>query len=107
MKRIIFIAALFCLPVICQAATWVADITKLQAEGIDDPYNVIYPNMDITDSACARSNDEDRLAIKNEIQFSAALAAVMAGKTVKIHGSGTCNTQDFEVINFIMIFSDR
>ncbi|HHC6471084.1 TPA: hypothetical protein ACN359_004508 [Vibrio parahaemolyticus] len=89
------------------AATWEAEISSIQAEGINDPYNVIYLKTDISNSACENSNREDRLTLVNEVQHSTALAALMANKVVKVMGTGICNTAGLENVNFIQIYSHK
>ncbi|AUI88252.1 hypothetical protein BS333_18070 [Vibrio azureus] len=87
--------------------SWTSEISKIQAEGIKDPYNAIYFKKPITDSACEKTNKENRMVLVNEVQHSTALAALMANKVVQVQGSGVCNGVGLEEINYVMIFSDK
>ncbi|WP_444940166.1 hypothetical protein ACJJI3_15065 [Microbulbifer sp. ZKSA004] len=90
------------------SAAWTAKITKIQAEGIGENYNVLYLDTDITNSMCENTNAQDRITIVNEAQHSTALAALMAGKIVQVMESGAnCNEAGLANINYIMIYSDK
>ncbi len=107
MKKITtFVLFLLASPV-AYSAVWEAPILKIQAEGINDPYNVIYLKTNITGSACQLSNTQNRLTLVNEIQHSTALAALMANKVVRVMGTGKCNAAGLEDVNYVMIYSDK
>ncbi|MGR2701645.1 hypothetical protein [Vibrio campbellii] len=105
-KRLLLMLSLF-LSATAHSAAWTAKISKIQAEGIKDPYNVIYLKTDINNSACETSNNQNRLTLVNEVQHSTALAALMANKVVTVQGSGVCNAAGLENINYVMIYSDK
>ena len=92
---------------ISMAGTYNGDIKQVQSEGLDDPYNTIHLEMDVTDSPCSNSNDRDRFQIMNEIQHSAALAALIAGKEVEVNTNGRCNGGNIEEVNYITIRRSR
>ncbi|WP_444923457.1 hypothetical protein ACJJH9_16895 [Microbulbifer sp. DLAB2-AF] len=83
------------------------DIDKIQGEGISDPYNTIHVKNDITNSPCSSTDQIDRFAIVNEVQQSVALAALMAGKKITIDTTGSCNSANIEIVNYIMIYADK
>ncbi|BDU39594.1 hypothetical protein [Vibrio nigripulchritudo] len=107
MKNKIILLLSLLLSTTAHSASWTANISKIQAEGIKDPYNVIYLKTDINSSACDKSNSQNRLTLVNEIQHSTALAALMANKVVTVQGSGVCNAAGLENINYVMIYSDK
>jgi len=107
MKKSLFLMLSLFLSATAHSTAWEAKILKIQAEGIKDPFNVIYLATDINNSACERSNTENRLTLVNEVQHSTALAALMANKVVRVGGKGVCNTAGLENINFVTIFSDK
>lgn len=86
---------------------WDGYITKIQAEGIGDNFNVIYLDVDITNSACQKTNDGNRLTIVNNAQQGTALAALMAGKKVRVMETGACNSAGLADVNYVMIYADQ
>ncbi|TVZ40341.1 hypothetical protein P886_4768 [Alteromonadaceae bacterium 2753L.S.0a.02] len=107
MKILVTILTVCTLVSTSQAGVYTATIDRIQAEGIGDNFNVIYPNVNITDSPCTRTNNENRLTIKNEAQMSVALAALISDKKVTIQGSGNCNEAGIETANYIMIYRNQ
>jgi hypothetical protein len=89
------------------AITYTAPIKQLQGEGLEDPYNSIHLDKNITTSPCSSTNDVNRFAISDNVHQSFALAALMAGKEVTIMPSGKCNSANIETINFILIKSSK
>jgi hypothetical protein len=81
-------------------------ITRIQAEGLEDPYNTLYMDADLSKSPCANTQARKRLAIVNETQHSTALAALLANKKVTVMGTDRCNSVGIETINFITIYKD-
>ena len=96
-------AIIMLVPLTANAITYESSIKQLQAEGIDDPFNTVYLNIDVTISPCSSTNSEDRFAIVNNAQHSAVLAALMANKTITISPSGSCNSGDIEEVNYVII----
>ncbi len=103
MKKSIFIFLLMLGSATASAITYNSDIKHLQGEGLEDSYNSIHLEMDVTESPCGSTNTSDRFAISDNVHQSFALAALMAGKKVTIMPSGICNAADIETINFIVI----
>ncbi len=105
-KSIIAILSLF-VSVNASAVTYTSSIKHLQGEGLEDPYNSIHLELDITSSPCSSTNTSNRFAISDNVHQSFALAALMAGKKVTIMPTGRCNSANIETINFIVIKSSE
>jgi hypothetical protein len=103
MKNLIISISLLLSSLSAYAVTYTSHIKQLQGEGLEDPYNSIHLNMDITGSPCGSTNTYDRFAISDNVHQSFALSALMAGKKVTIMPTGNCNSADIETINFITI----
>lgn len=82
-------------------------IERLQTEEVGSPYNTLYLAQDVTESPCVSSNQSNRFAISNEMQYSAALSALMANKEVLIGTTGDCNAASIETINLIMLYREK
>ncbi len=82
---------------------YTATIELLQATDIGNHHNTVFLNMNITDSPCSSTNTHDRFTITSEVQFSAVLAALMSGKSITIHGTGSCNASNIETISNVRI----
>ena len=89
------------------SATYEFKIKKIQANEMGHTHLAIYPDQNITDSACEMSNTTDRFNMTSEVQYSAALAAVMADKTITLQTTGACNSGNLETVSYIMIHADK
>jgi len=103
-KSIIATLSLF-ISVSASAVTYTSSIKQLQGEGLEDPFNSIHLELDITSSPCSSTNASNRFAISDNVHQSFALAALMAGKKVTLMPSGSCNSANIETINYIIIKS--
>ncbi len=83
---------------IASTGPYEATIKRIQATSIGNPYNTVYLNTLVSDSPCSSTNTHDRFTLANEVQYSMVLAAYMAGKSIKIYGTGEC-VSDIEQIN--------
>lgn len=79
-------------------------ITQIQAEGVGDPYNVLYldDNNAHQESPCSSTQSTARFTIVNEAQMSAALTALVSGLDVVVQGSGIC-ASNIEQLNYVLI----
>lgn len=84
------------------STTYPGKITRIQAEGDGEPYNTVYLNYDVTDSACTSTNSLNRFTLTSDFQKSVALAAMLADKNVTIATDGQCRS-NIEGINNIVI----
>ena len=97
------LGALVLVPTLANAGFYSSTIRHLQGEGLEDPYNSVRINLDVTDSPCSSTNSNDRFAISDPTQQSFALAALMANKEISIMSTGQCNAAGIETINYILI----
>lgn len=82
-----------------------AYIDYVQTTDVGNPYNTVFVQMNISNSPCSSTNEHDRFTITSKAQHAALLAAVMAGKKVKVFGTGICNSANIEDISNVQIFS--
>ena len=105
MKKAVFILLMITSKFVF-ATDYFGYIKHLQVEGVGDDYNTLWLDIDITDSPCSNTNSVDRLTIANDARQSAALAAFIAKKQVRVQTNGICKS-DIEQINFIMLSADE
>jgi len=82
---------------------YTSKIKTLQAVNIGSDYNTVHLELNVTDSPCSSTNSFNRFTIMNNIQHSTVLAAVMAGKTITIYGTGSCNAAGNESIGNVRV----
>lgn len=97
----VFMLLVFCSPVYA-TGPYESKIELIQATAIGSPFNAVFLELNVTDSPCSSTNSADRFTLANDVQYSLALSALLADKTVVVFGNGQCSS-NIEQISSIRI----
>ena len=82
---------------------YVSTINTLQVLDIGHSYTTVHLTKDVTDSPCSSTNQFNRFTITSNAQLSLILAALMANKTIRVYGTGACNSVNIENISDVRV----